>query len=108
MSEVKLSFYPKNSTGRNPGDYEMFIDFDSSAGPSSMVLEAPAGWATIAIKLDQAAITIIWTLVSKTTIDGGDREHFTEFQLLCPLFAKIRYISWLHRSPVISCHCSMN
>ena len=43
MSDVKLNFYPKDSTGRNPGDYEMFIDFDSSVGRSSMVLEAPAG-----------------------------------------------------------------
>ena len=56
MSEVKLIFYPKNSTGNNPGDYEMYIDFDSSAGPSSMVLEAPVGWATVAIKLYQASI----------------------------------------------------
>ena len=54
MSKVKLNFYPKNATGQNPGDYEMYIDFDSSTGPSSMVLEAPAGWATVAIKLYQA------------------------------------------------------
>jgi hypothetical protein len=51
MSTVKLNFFPKDIVGNNPGDYEMFIDLDSSAGPSSMVLEAPAGWVTVAIKL---------------------------------------------------------
>jgi len=53
MSNVKLNFFPKDSVGKNPGDYEMFIDLDSSAGPSTMVLEAPTGWATVALKLYQ-------------------------------------------------------
>ena len=56
MSHVKLDFYPKNAVGNNPGDYEMFIDFDSSAGPSSMVLDPPTGWVTVAIKLYQATV----------------------------------------------------
>ena len=56
MSTVKLNFFPKNTVGNNPGDYEMFIDLDSSAGPSSMVLEAPNGWATVAIKLYQSTV----------------------------------------------------
>jgi hypothetical protein len=55
MSHVKLNFYPKNA-GNGPGNYEMFIDFDSSTGPSSMVFEAPVGWATVAIKLYQATV----------------------------------------------------
>jgi hypothetical protein len=56
MSTVKLNFYPKNAVGNNLGDYEMFIDLDSSAGPSSMVLEAPTGWETVAIKLYQSTV----------------------------------------------------
>jgi len=54
MSFVKLHFYPKNTTGNNKGDYEMFIDFDSSSAPSTMIFDPPAGWSTEAIKLYQA------------------------------------------------------
>jgi len=53
MSDVKLVFVPRN-TGGNPGNYEMFIDLDSSIAPSSMILGAPAGWSTQGIKLYQA------------------------------------------------------
>ena len=56
MSYVKLIFMPGNSVGNNPGDFEMFIDFDSSAAPSSMVFEVPAGWSTKALKLYPATV----------------------------------------------------
>jgi hypothetical protein len=63
MSNVKLNFFPKNTAGNNPGDYEMFIDFDSSAAPSTMVLEAPAGWVTVSIKLYQATVNPVGKII---------------------------------------------
>jgi hypothetical protein len=59
MSNVKLNFFPKTIAGGPPGAYEMFIDFDSSTAPSTMVLEAPAGWATESIKLYKATVNAV-------------------------------------------------
>ena len=50
MSDVKTVFIP-NTAGQPRGNYEMFIDFDSSSGDSKLTFDVPAGWSTVWIKI---------------------------------------------------------
>lgn len=51
MGDINLKFEAKDDRGSNLGDYEMFIDLNSTAqNPTSLVLEVPDGWLVRAIK----------------------------------------------------------
>lgn len=86
MSNVKLIFLPGNAVGNNSGDYEMFIDFDSSVTPSSMEFEAPTGWSTKGIKLYPATINpagkIIPDPTKKADMGQLNNANLAEYQAL--------------------------
>jgi hypothetical protein len=50
MSDVKLVFIP-SSVGAGKGNYEMFIDLDSSSAPSNLIFDLPVLWSAMAIKV---------------------------------------------------------